>query len=210
MPTPSGIPKIPPITDPMGRHWQQPDPARIAFTKDCAIMSQSSFRQLAEYSTTIPTGRYVGKMWKAERRVADGKTEWLLCWFRDNDDVTQTIMLSTLPIVIEPEEIVAALRQAQIDDEAKAAQRAEEAEQAEAAKAVAWPAATPASIPPPKKDGWDHSDRVLVHYAASPEGGVGDAYGIAYYHYKPPFDGPHWVDFHSDRTPDKWWPLPKD
>lgn len=208
MPTPSGIPKIPPITDPMGQHWKQPDRSRIVFTKDCAIMSQQTLGQLADYSASVPTGRYDGKMWKAERTGAGGKSDWVLCWYHGSDPTSMTITLSTLPVAVEPEEIVTALRQAQIEDEAKAAKQAEEAKAV--LLAVSWPASTPASTPPPKKEGWDHSERVLVYYAASPEGGVGDAYGIAYYHYKPPFDGPSWVDFHSDRTPDKWWPLPKD
>jgi hypothetical protein len=69
------------------------------------------------------------------------------------------------------------------------------------------PEGFPADQPPPAKAGWDHSERVLVHYAAIPEGRL-EAWSIAYYHYDPPFDGPNWVDFKYDRTPVRWWPLP--
>ena len=71
---------------------------------------------------------------------------------------------------------------------------------------------TPGDNPPPVKAGWDHSEMVLVYYAADPEGGHTSAWSIAYYHHKPPFDQkPDWVDFsHHRGTPDYWWPLPKD
>lgn len=66
----------------------------------------------------------------------------------------------------------------------------------------------PASKPPPRKKGWDHSERVLVYYAACPEAGMTDGFGIAYYHYNPPYHEPYWVDFNDDRQPVCWWPLP--
>lgn len=71
------------------------------------------------------------------------------------------------------------------------------------------PPGTPADKPPPKKAGWDHSERCLVYYEASPELGLVENFGIAYYHYNPPFEKAHWVDFaHHDRTPSLWWFLP--
>jgi hypothetical protein len=63
---------------------------------------------------------------------------------------------------------------------------------------------------PQKKAGWDHSEQVLVYYEASPEIGQTSKYSIAYYHYNPPFDGPHWTDFNTyGRIPSQWWELPK-
>lgn len=65
-------------------------------------------------------------------------------------------------------------------------------------------------ILPPKVAGFDHTERVLVYYEANPEADLTDTWGIAYYHYDPPFDSPRWLDFqHLDRTPSLWWPLPK-
>ena len=65
--------------------------------------------------------------------------------------------------------------------------------------------------PPPCKDGWKHSDQVLVYYPAMPEHDLVDRWSIAYYLYEPPFKNkPEWVDFNVDRgTPLYWWPLPK-
>ena len=67
------------------------------------------------------------------------------------------------------------------------------------------------SSPPPRKEGWQHSDRVLAYYGPCPELGLTDTWGIAYYHYNPPFeDKPRWISFtHSNRgAPDWWWTLP--
>jgi hypothetical protein len=66
-----------------------------------------------------------------------------------------------------------------------------------------------AKNPPNKKEGWYHSDQVLVYYEACPEAGITDKWGIAYYLDNPPFNGPQWVDFDNpNRTPAYWWELP--
>lgn len=56
---------IPEITDPLGRSWRQPPLDQIAVDDTHALMSETTFKQLAEYSTSMPTGVYVGKMWSA-------------------------------------------------------------------------------------------------------------------------------------------------
>jgi len=68
---------IPPITEPLGRYWDQPDPASILVDSTHAVMSQRAFDELCEYSASIPSGTYEGKMWK--RQCADGS--WWLSWF---------------------------------------------------------------------------------------------------------------------------------
>lgn len=62
---------IPPITDPLGKHWQQPHRRFIELDNTHALMSEQTFKGLKEYSTSIPTGRYEGKMWKGFT-----KAEW--------------------------------------------------------------------------------------------------------------------------------------
>lgn len=60
---------------------------------------------------------------------------------------------------------------------------------------------------PERKEGWEHTDEVLVWY----EGGERKMakYGIAYYHYRPPYRDPEWVDFANlGRVPIAWRPLP--
>jgi hypothetical protein len=65
------------------------------------------------------------------------------------------------------------------------------------------------SSPPPKKEGWNHSEQVLVYYKGNEE--RISRFSVAYYHYDPPFESPRWID-HSGhaygRSPLYWWPLP--
>lgn len=69
---------IPEMTDPMGRHWRQPKGlnSRVV-ADDCnAMIAPQDLAALPEYSSTIPTGVYPGKMWRAEYH--DGT---YLCWY---------------------------------------------------------------------------------------------------------------------------------
>ncbi len=68
---------VPPLTHPLGRHWTQPAPWEAVIDDETATMSSEAFERLAEYSSTMPTGAYEGKMWK--RHLGDG--EWLLGWY---------------------------------------------------------------------------------------------------------------------------------
>ena len=72
---------IPPITDPLGAHWKQPHRRYIELDDTHALMSEQTFKGLHEYSLTIPSGRYEGKMWK---EFANG--EWYLVWFDTHED----------------------------------------------------------------------------------------------------------------------------
>lgn len=80
---------IPVMTDPMGRHWSQPDPAAILLDDTHALMTSATFGQLAEYSGTVPTGVYPGKMWRRHDGIFDTKATrrpWLLCWYGEDKD----------------------------------------------------------------------------------------------------------------------------
>jgi hypothetical protein len=77
---------IPPITEPLGRHWHAPDRALILTDDKHAVMAGATFVCLPEYSGTIPTGVYPGKMWKRNDGLFDERCKpedrkWLLCWF---------------------------------------------------------------------------------------------------------------------------------
>jgi hypothetical protein len=84
---------IPPITDPQGRSWRQPDMATVEFDDTHVLLTQAQFDGLPEYSTTTPTGVYVGKCWKAQELIwpdrhggfpkATGK--WFLRWFGESE-----------------------------------------------------------------------------------------------------------------------------
>jgi len=67
---------IPAMTDPQGRYWEQPSRTLILVDETHAVMERSAFDRLPEYSATIPTGVYEGKMWKARAGGA-----WRLCWY---------------------------------------------------------------------------------------------------------------------------------
>ena len=73
----------------------------------------------------------------------------------------------------------------------------------------------PGTERPPMKPGWNHSEEVVVYYAPREhmQESVG-RWGIAYFHYAPPFEenNPHWVNWAErcdgvSRTPTCWWPL---
>lgn len=55
---------IPEMTDPLGRAWIQPARQDILVGDDTAIMTQATCDRLPDYSATLPSGVYPGKMWK--------------------------------------------------------------------------------------------------------------------------------------------------
>jgi hypothetical protein len=73
---------IPPITDPMGRHWPQPPLSRVLVDDTYAVMSQADFDSTLEYSNTLPDGKYPGKMWR--RNCGHGL--WKLVWYSKSED----------------------------------------------------------------------------------------------------------------------------
>lgn len=78
-----GEPIIPPMTDPLSKHWDQPKTDLITFSEGykLAIMDAAAFDALHDYSHSQPSGVYAGKMWKRK----SGK-KWLLCWFGIDTD----------------------------------------------------------------------------------------------------------------------------
>jgi hypothetical protein len=69
---------IPPITDPLGKYWDQPK-GEILVDDTHALMDRKSFGELGEYSTSTPSGVYEGKMWKTfSKRV------WYLRWYENS------------------------------------------------------------------------------------------------------------------------------
>lgn len=79
---------IPPMTDPLGKYWEQPDPAGILLDDMHALMTERTFLSLKDYSCSTPSGVYPGKMWRRHDGShnqafirAGGKPTWLLCWY---------------------------------------------------------------------------------------------------------------------------------
>jgi hypothetical protein len=67
---------IPEMTDPLGKHWSQPDRQYIFIRDGKAHLCAEDFRKLSQYDTTFPSGVYPGKMWK---RINGGVA--YLCWY---------------------------------------------------------------------------------------------------------------------------------
>lgn len=98
---------IPPITDPLGKHWDQPSTKNIVIDENNAVMSKNVFNQLKEYSASIPTGVYPGKMWKRYDGVFDqefiargGKPTWKLCWYGEIPNKPELCSINMRDILI--------------------------------------------------------------------------------------------------------------
>lgn len=77
---------IPPITDEMGKYWDQPNLEGILIDDKNALMSDSDFWALSDYSSTFPSGVYDGKMWKRRLNYYDESKGWNLCWYGPSED----------------------------------------------------------------------------------------------------------------------------
>jgi hypothetical protein len=78
---------IPAMTDPMGAHWPQPCHAAVLVDDTHAVVSTADFLLLREYSGTLPSGVYPGKMWRRHNGIHDPQCSvpvWLLCWYGDS------------------------------------------------------------------------------------------------------------------------------
>jgi hypothetical protein len=77
---------IPPLDSPYGPNaWSQPPREAIAIDDTHALMTRETFGQLAEYSGSIPSGVYVGKMWRRHdgifERGRSAPPKWMLGWY---------------------------------------------------------------------------------------------------------------------------------
>jgi len=71
---------IPKMTHPLSAYWHQPDRSRVLIDDTHALMSRRTFEELLEYTGTIPTGAYEGKMWKSKFWIGE-RSDWLLMWY---------------------------------------------------------------------------------------------------------------------------------
>jgi hypothetical protein len=76
----NGVDVIPEMTDPLGKHWAQPDRQMIFIRDGKAHMCAEDFRTLKQYDTSFPSGVYPGKMWK---RINSGVA--YLCWYGEEN-----------------------------------------------------------------------------------------------------------------------------
>ena len=72
----SGKNYIPEMTNELGKYWDQPSRDEMEFSENEVFMDDNTFKQLKNYSTSVPTGCYEGKMWKSL-----GAKGWYLRWY---------------------------------------------------------------------------------------------------------------------------------
>ncbi|MES2207317.1 MAG: hypothetical protein V4525_11070 [Pseudomonadota bacterium] len=87
---------IPAMTDPLGKYWPQPEPSLMAVDATHAVMELTSFKMLSEYSASIPSGVYAGKMWKSTK----DKRRWFLRWYALDEGNTEFCSINTREILI--------------------------------------------------------------------------------------------------------------
>ena len=88
---------IPECTHPLSKHWDQPKNTEIEVDDSHALMSKKSFDELLEYSMSVPTALYVGKMWKANSGC------WYLRWVEPDVENSNQLLIQSRKILIEGE-----------------------------------------------------------------------------------------------------------
>lgn len=85
---------IPEMTEPLGRYWDQPSRDDILVDDKTATMTSATLMQLADYSSSYPSGVYPGKMWR--RDCVHG---WALVWYGHLNDKQCSIHHRDIEIV---------------------------------------------------------------------------------------------------------------
>jgi len=68
---------IPIMDDPLGKHWDQPaDIMQAPMDEKTILLRPDQFRDLCDYSASLPSGVYPGKCWKSQ-----DKRGWFIRWY---------------------------------------------------------------------------------------------------------------------------------
>jgi len=102
---------IPPMTDPLGRYWKQPDHSEVLVDEEHALMGQGAFDKLRNYSHSIPTGVYAGKMWRTK-----SGDKWYLRWYSPSDKPEYFDLRTREIIIVEPDPAYLALREERLKE----------------------------------------------------------------------------------------------
>lgn len=101
---------IPIMTHPLSKHWEQPDSRNFIFDIEnkTVAMNKDDFDKLHNYSCSIPSGVYEGKMWKANANEFppngdfekwDKTPKWYLRWY-DRDEDPNKCSIKTYSLII--------------------------------------------------------------------------------------------------------------
>lgn len=87
---------IPPMTNPLGRGWDQPDLSKILYDapEHVAIMDKKTLSKFLDYTGSRPMGVYEGKCW-----VENYKTP-VLVYFDFYPENASMIKIKRIPIAI--------------------------------------------------------------------------------------------------------------
>lgn len=87
--------EIPIITDPRGKHWDQPNKDQIVIDDNHAAMTEATLLKLKNYSASIPSGVYDGKMWRAESKGVN-----YLRWYGPSSDPNKCKFYTRIILII--------------------------------------------------------------------------------------------------------------
>lgn len=77
---------IPEMTDPLGRHWDQPRDVRYIVMDDThCILHPDDKKKFCNYDRSMPSGVYPGKCWLRTNMQEDGTDKTWLVWYGDYD-----------------------------------------------------------------------------------------------------------------------------
>lgn len=81
---------IPPMTDPLGKYWEQPELSKIKIAGNVeALMTRATFKEIKDYTASRPTGLYVGKMWRRNEAYKENgvfSDNWMLYYCDHHND----------------------------------------------------------------------------------------------------------------------------
>lgn len=81
---------IPPLDEERRGSWDQPPREDILLDSNGATMDQATFDRLPEYSRSIPSGVYPGKMWKRDEwDSVRHEHHWFIGWYGISEDPTK-------------------------------------------------------------------------------------------------------------------------
>lgn len=90
------VTEIPPMTHELGRYWDQPPREAITVDDKYAMMREATLKQLGEYSCSLPSGTYAGKMW----RFCNDAGVNFLRWYEDIPGEPDELYIKTREILL--------------------------------------------------------------------------------------------------------------
>lgn len=92
------------MTDPLGQYWDQPDRSLILIDDRDAVMERSTFEKLHEYSCTVPSAVYPGKMWRCSDVYQENLGKWWLRFYTADETDPGFCRLQTRNILLLDDE----------------------------------------------------------------------------------------------------------